>query len=792
MKCRMRKLCPGRSIQILLLGLILLLALPVPAAAQGIIVDPPIQPPRPPWTSPITVELHSVEAVIDGPVATVQVKQVFRNDSQRQVQGTYVFPLPEEAAISDFQMTVDGQVLEGQILTKEEARRTYEEIVRRTLDPALLEYVGHDLFQASVFPIPAGERRTVALTYRQVLPRQDGLFRFTYPLRTQQGNAKIETLAISVELRNQPGLRTVYSPSHNVSIQRQSDDRALIGFETTDVTPERDFDLLFGTDDSAIGLNLLSYKPAGEEGFFLLLAAPSLESAEREVVARDIVLVLDVSGSMEGEKIEQAKDAARYVVQHLNPGDRFNLISFSTGTDLWRNNPQPLDPASEQAALDWIADLRANGSTDINRALLEALGQIGTASESTAADVAERPAYILFLTDGLPTQGVREPARIIDNALKTAPERRRIRLFTFGVGFDVNTDLLDTVSRQLGGRSQYVLPDEQIDEAVSQFYSGISTPVLADVSIEMNGASVSDTYPFPLMDLFAGEQLIWAGRYQEGGPVEVVLQGTVNGQKQVYRYPERTLAETGGESAVARLWATRKIGALLVEVRRSGSNQEIIDTIVDLSLTYGIVTPYTSYLVLEPDMQARGEPGVVLEAQEMRRAADAAVSMAVEEAAEAPASGEKAVFLSAARQEMEQAETVDEQQGVRYVAGKTFVQQGTMTGPDGASYPFWVDTLYAEGMAQETVIFGSDAYFDLAAQADVARWLSISPELLVVHDGKALHITLEADSQGAPVEPASPVATPAATAPSDGSSGAPEQSGVWETILEFLRHLQER
>ena len=771
-----------------LFGLLLLVLTPIVALGQGIPNPPlPVEPPMFQIRDAVEVQLHSVEATIEGNVAAVHVTQRFFNPTRQQLEGTFVFPLPADAAIGDFQMTVDGQVLEGKLYRAEEARAIYEEIVRSLRDPALLEYLGQGLFQASVFPIPAGATRTVELTYRQVLSLDDGLYRFSVPLGSGPNHAAPQTMALGVDLRDQPGLRTVYSPSHNVSIQRNGDDNAVVGFESNDPAEMRDFVLYFGTDESAIGLDLLSYQPSGEDGFFLLLAAPSVDVREQEVIARDLVLVLDVSGSMQGEKMEQARRAAQYVVENLNPEDRFNLIAFSTGTDAWAGALQPADAATRAEALAWIDDLLANGSTDINRALLEALGQIGFASHSSGG-ANNRPAYILFLTDGLPTQGEQVPARIVANAVDNAPADRTLRLFTFGVGYDVNTDLLDEVSRVLGGRSSYVRPEEAIDEAVGDFYASISTPVLSNVSIAVDGAQINDTYPFPLPDLFAGDQLVWAGRYRGGGPVTVTLRGEVNGEERTFVYADLVLAERGGESAVARLWATRKIGALLSEARRSGANQEIIDAIVDLSLTYGIVTPYTSYLVLEPDAPVASAPAGEWNAPQpgpvsMAAAAEAGVADAVAESAAAEASGSAAVAQSQQRSMLETAETASETQGVRFVAGKSFVQQGWITTADGDTVPFWVDTRYDESLPARTLTFGSDAYFSAAADPVTAQWLSLSPEMTIVIEGEAVRVTTYDDGSPAPT---SPLATPE---PSSRQQDAPNEGGFWSRMGEFWRGL---
>ena len=776
-----------RGMTALALGIVLALTLLLdPVSAQGI-VPPDILPPLLGPASSITVERYSVDAVVDGPVATVHVTQVFRNDTPGPVEGTYVFPLPPDAAVSDFQMTVDGQVLEGKLLGKEEARRIYQEIVRRTRDPALLEHLGRGLFQASVFPIPPGESRTIELTYRQVLARDGELFRFSYPLRLLQRGQPVESLALRVELRNQPGLRTIYSPSHLVSIQRQGDDRAVIGFEASQAQPEQDFLLFFGTDESLLGLNLLSYRPAGEEGFFLLLAAPSVDVSAAQVVQRDLVMVLDVSGSMEGEKLAQAKRAAQYVVEHLNPGDRFNLIAFSSGVRFWQGQLQPVGPETQAAALAWVDELAPGGSTDINRALLEALAQLQVREEADR----DRPAYALFLTDGLPTQGVTEVERIIDNALANAPERS-VRLFTFGVGYDVNTDLLDTVSQELGGRSSYVLPEQRIDEAVSHFYQGISTPVLTDVQVRFLGEDgpllVEESYPFPLPDLFAGDQLVLVGRYRAGGPVTVTVEGQVNGQAQRFTFPDQELVEAGGEDFVARLWATRKIGALLSQVRRTGANPELVEEIVALSTEYGIVTPFTSYLVLEPDVANRiVSPDAPPPSPPAEAAAEEAIVAAEAYLRVAPA-GADAVAASQARQALAQAEQAQPgPQGLRFVAGKSFVQQGLVEGADGALLPLWVDTAYREEMPLETVPFGSEAYFKLAARREVAEWLSVSPELILVVEGKALRITT---AEGMPT-----VSLEGQTKLDGPLPGAPrvkeDDPDLQERVQEILRRLWE-
>ena len=208
----------------------------------------------------------------------------------------------------------------------------------------------------------------------------------------------------------------MYSPNYPIRIDRTGDDGALVTFDAVNMQIQNDLDLYFGVDESAIGVNLLSYKPAGEDGYFVLLAAPGVDVPAGEIVARDLVLVVDVSGSMQGDKLAQAQAAARYVVEHLNPADRFNLIAFSSAPQVWQRELQPVGDEHVADAVRWIDRLRATGSTDINRAALEALAQLDD------AQTADRPAYVLFLTDGQPTLGELVAERIVDNAENNRPE----------------------------------------------------------------------------------------------------------------------------------------------------------------------------------------------------------------------------------------------------------------------------------------------------------------------------------------------------------------------------------
>jgi Ca-activated chloride channel family protein len=693
----------------------------IPVAADGVII------PDRPDLAYLSIKYHRVKVTIEDQVATTHIDQVFVNDSNWTVEGTYLFPLPEEAAISEFVMWVDGKRVEGEVLTREKARQIYDDIVRRRRDPALLEYAGHDLFQASIFPIPPGDERRVEIEYTQVLPAEGGLVRYVYPLSTEQFSARpLEDASVSVSITSKEPIKAIYSPSHRVAIDRDGDYRASVGWEDRDVTPDKDFALYYTVSQEDLGVNLLSYKERDEDGFFMLLVAPKVEVDETQVVAKDVILVLDTSGSMDGEKLEQAKDALLFILDNLNPEDRFNIVEFSTGVRTYSDRLEPDRQAGD--ATGWVRAITASGGTDINRAMLEALD---TADR-------ERPTVIIFLTDGLPTEGVVETDLILNNVKQAA--RGNVRVFTFGVGDDVNTLLLDTMAQELRGASAYVRPGERIDEQVSAFYAKVSTPVLADTELTFQGARVDDTYPYPLPDLFAGTQLVLVGRYRDGGPATVTLEGTVNGKTQRFVYEDLSFQDQGGDEFIAPLWATRKIGYLLNQIRLHGESQELVDEIVKLSIRYGIITPYTSFLVEEPNMALSPEGRDEIARETYR-------SMAT--AVPAPAAGAAAVEKAVEQAQLEAAEAPAAPseayaQQVQVVGDRAFVLRPVPGLRDGV----WTDTTFdPDRMSTVKLPFGSDAFFAfLSDHPQAGRYFAIGERVIVMVDGVAYE-TVAPDAQ---------------------------------------------
>ncbi|WP_334114666.1 VIT domain-containing protein [Methanothrix soehngenii] len=705
-----------------------------PAGADGIIIVDPPPGVDVRLDQSLAIKYHHVDIQIKDQVATTRVDQVFVNDNPWTAEGTYIFPLPEGAAVSDFVMWVDGKAVHGEILEADEARTIYDDVVRRMKDPALLEYVGRKALKASVFPIPPGEERKIELEYSQILPVENGLVHYIYPLSTERFSSRpLEDLVVRAQIESREPLKAVYSSRHEVSIDREDDYHALLGLEQSDVLPDRDFELFYTISSEKIGLNLLSFKEEGQDGFFLLLAAPDVKVNEEEIVVKDIILVLDTSGSMQGEKMDQAKEAARYVLDHLNPLDRFAIVSFATTT---RSFSPSLEPAAQaDKGKDFLDRLEAMGSTDINRAMIEAVG--------LAEEV--RPTTLIFLTDGLPTEGVTVTGAILDNVAREAPDN--VRIFSFGVGDDVDTDLLDQISMDNGGASTYVRPGEEIDEEVSAFYRKVKMPVLSDLSLDWGDIIVDQVYPQRIPDLFAGSQLIMLGRYREGGPAKITLKGMVNQEERSYTYEDLSFRKEGGDDFIPRLWATRAVGYYLTQIRLYGEKQEWIDSIVSLSTRYGIITPYTSFLVQEKDIFSdKGREEAISDFEEEMAAAaaepafgEAAVEKAVyqKSLSAAPVGAAVPVNMSVSTGIDGTSKMVRVSEVLKNVGSKTFLWRNDT----------WIDTTFDRSMKTKKVAFLGEEYFDLISQVPVlGSYFALGERVIVVHEGQAYETVAEDDS----------------------------------------------
>jgi len=563
----------------------------------------PIPPPRPYIFAPLEVTYHHVNVKIDGQVATTAVDQEFYNPNPSRLEGTYLFPIPKGAQIDKFTMDIGGKQVEAELLSADKARRIYEDIVRKAKDPALMEYADRDVFKVRVFPIEPHSHKRITISYTQILKADAGLVSYVYPLNTEKFSAApIKDVSIKVELETKQPLKSVYSPSHDVEIKRHGSRRATAGFEARDVKPDLDFALYFAPEKDELGVNLLAHRTDGEDGYFLLLASPGVDVDDKRIVPKDVAFVLDTSGSMAGKKLEQAKKALQFCVENLNNGDRFEILRFSTEVEPLFDKLVTATKQNRAKANEFIEGLKPIGGTAIDDALKKALA-LKSEIRNPKSEIG-RVFVVIFLTDGKPTIGTTDEGQIVANVKRE--NEGRTRVFCFGIGTDVNTHLLDKITEETRAVSQYVLPEEDLEVKVSNFFSKINQPVLANPALKFTGdVRVTKLYPSPLPDLFRGDQLVLVGRYSGRGDSAIVIEGTVNGATRKFTYEVSFPRRADEHEFIPRLWATRRVGYLLDEIRLHGENAELKDEVTELARKYGIVTPYTAYLIVEDEDRRR-------------------------------------------------------------------------------------------------------------------------------------------------------------------------------------------
>ncbi|MBN2007295.1 MAG: VWA domain-containing protein, partial [Anaerolineae bacterium] len=552
----------------------------------------------------------------------------------------------------------------------------------------------------------------------------------------------IEQVSVLVKIISKVALRAIYSPSHqeDALITRPDDYEATISYEASQILPDRDFELYIGSNTDEISANLFSYKPENEDGFFLLLLSPSIETTRQRVLPKDVFLVLDTSGSMDGEKLAQAKEALVYVLKHLNVEDRFNVIAFSSDAQVYASTPQSSADISD--AIIWLNAIEAIGGTNIYMALSETMAQVET----------ERPTTVIFLTDGLPTEGVIDEHVLLEMINQETPVS--VHLFPFGVGYDVNTLFLDQLAQDHKGRPAYIEPHERIDEHVSAFYAQIQSPVLTNISLDFGTVRSYDVYPKPLTDLYAGTQLIVTGRYTGEGPQRITLSGEIEGERQQYVYEEIFSSYDIPEDKSAfipRLWAARRIGDLLTQIRLHGENAEWVDAIVTLSLRYGIITPYTSFLVEEPN-EILSSDGREHNTEEFEKSLQLAPAATGEEAVEDAEMRKDLGGAEAAPSAPQWIPPTDSSNAtsnyIRYVGDKTF-----LCTRDGC-----IDTAYIpDEMTAQDILFMSAAYWEiLQAHPDWKLYFALGEGTIFVNpDGTAYRFRFgtETDETPRPQEP---------------------------------------
>lgn len=528
---------------------------------------------------------RDVKITLEGRVLRYEVTEKWTNRGRTIGEADYVLPLPRGAAFEDLALEIDGEMVTGEALGAGQARRIYEEIVRQQRDPALVEWMELGVLRTRIFPIQPGETRTVVVRFRAVAEREGDALRVDVPAPRGNGTASSGT-GLTFSWPAGEGFGETWSPSHSVSTSVRGASRVArvtdaVGTVTL-LVPVR--------STRGAALSVLTHAPSINDGYALITLAPP----SRPVAAtpRDVTLVIDVSGSMSGVKMEQARAAGRQLVQSLGREDRFRLIAFSSDVSEFRENWTVASAVGQRAAMEWLDDLRAVGGTNIGGALERAL---------EADSPAGRLALVLFMTDGAPTVGERNAARL---AARASELRGARRVFTFGIGGDVNAALIEQLALEGAGTAHFVRPEEDVERVVGVVAQRLTRPVATDIRVRAEGVTLSAVQPAGTIDLFAGQELTILARYRgasENGRLVVTgrtPEGPVTWTADV-RFPARRTAD----AFVGRLWATQRVGWLSAERRRAGANSEIDDEIRTLGTRWGIPTELTSYLVLEPGMQ---------------------------------------------------------------------------------------------------------------------------------------------------------------------------------------------
>lgn len=710
---------------------------------------------------PLRIDHHRVSVDVRERVAETRVEQTFFNTTERRLEATYVFPVPEGATVSGFTMWVNGRRMEGELLDAGTARSVYESIVARMRDPGLVEHIGGNLFRARVFPIEPHSAQRIEIRFAQTLDYEGSLVHYRYPLRTQgPATSTLADYTVSLDIVSRTAIRAVYSPTHNIAVSRENEHHVIASFEGTRATLDQDFDLFYAVDDADVGLSLLTHRPQGEDGYFLAMVAPRTELTDQELASKEVLFVFDTSGSMAGEKMERARAALDYMLARLRPQDRFQVIRFSTDVELLFD-----DGTSHEASASNIARARnfaahfvPAGGTAIEPALREAFRTRNTATLDAR--------MVVFLTDGMPTVGVTDPASIVRLVQSNGAGAR---LFAFGVGDDVNTTFLDSLAASAGGTGEYFRDGNELERRLSSFYDRIAYPAVTNVRLTFPGSNAYDIYPREIHALYRGEQILVVGRYRNEGPARVVLEGRVGNEARDRTFAFNVSFPTfeARNEFVPRVWAVRKVGGLLDEIRLHGERAELRQEVITVARRFGLVTPYTSYLVA-PDVQMEVSPQPVLpeglqfsldaqlraprvatEREESRfdgfestvtqQAPSHGGSAPAAQAAPSGATGERGRRISDELHQMAGAERAGDatSQGVRFALGRAFTWQS------GA----YVDANHRAGMRALRIRPMSRAYFTL---------LTLRPELRAAFAlGEHVIVALDGD-RAIVIDPASP------------------------------------
>lgn len=703
--------------------------------AQGRIIIPhPPRLPMPVEIKPVVLEKSIARIKLNGDVARVQLNQWFRNPASYRQEGAYLYSFNSSARMDAFYLYINGRKVAGQVLDKAAAEKIYTDIVRRMKDPALLEYAGYGAFKTRIFPIDANKERQIELHYTQVTTYENGNYKFSLPIR-QSGQGRIKSYEIEIDLQTQRPIATVYSPSHKIEVRRLKANHFTIRFSGDNMEGMQDFVMYYSLQEGTLPYAFFPFRPRTDRyGFFTIFVAPPVIAGKRTVLPKDVIFVMDASGSMGGKKIAQARSALKYCINVLNPQDRFEILRFSSSVSGFAGRLVAVNADSRNNAGYFIDNIRAAGGTNIDEALRRAL--------NLKKHKDDRLTSIVFLTDGLPTEGEKNIQTIVGHALDK--NRAEIRFFNFGVGYDVNTFLLDKLALKTRGSTTYVRPSEDIEAPVSNLFAKISSPLLTHVRLAFTGVATEDIFPRKLPELFRGQRLMISGRYRQGGKAVVELRGEQDGLEKVFKIPVEFPRRELSNEFVARLWANRKVDYYLDKIRFEGERQEWVATVKELAGKYGIITPYTSYLVqaqereLADVQEQAGATAYKMSEQSRARKSSGSITSDMLEALgsvsaiPSRASGAMAVMGSRSRNRLMKTNEQSVQMLIihKNIAGRSFLLKKGVWMEDGS-----------QAQKASVVHMLDDAYMKLVASGPIVRRiLALGPKVVFFYDGKVFRV----------------------------------------------------
>lgn len=541
--------------------------------------------------------------IIDQIALTTVTHEFVNTIDADSIQVAYMFPLPDNAAVTGFAIWRDSTFVDF-VLTASDTGSS-NQTIPGDADPALREYLLPNPFTVPTFVTDDTFR--VKLSYAELLPFDFGAIGYVFPLASQGFSAgDLDALAFFVTISTQRSIRQIETPGYSSGIQQDDAFSATLGFDRANFLPSLDFVIDFQLAQEEVGLFTLTHLDPADTtesaGFFLSLIEPG-DVQPSQILNKHFTFVLDRSGSMSGNKIVQAKAAARYSIEHLNPKDFFNIVDFSSSVAQFKPEAVRADAANVAEAVNYIEVIEANGGTNINQALVTALGQT----------LPNEVNQVIFLTDGRPTAGVTNKDDILRNV--RVANTNAASIFVFGVGNNLGKDLLQALADENQGVATFIAENEPIDDIIVNFFSRISNPVLVDLSLDFGGAQVFDVFPRELPDLAAGFQLVVAGRYASFGPTDITLRGSVASADTAFVYPDINFPDSDLDNVfIPKIWAGRKIDHLFARWLKEGEPDSLKQQIIAVSLKYGVLSPFTSFDQPDPSDDLTAVDGVMLSA----------------------------------------------------------------------------------------------------------------------------------------------------------------------------------